>query len=437
MNNRNTQSSWLLWLGFGGLLFLLAFAGLYGLSTVKAIGTRNERIRTEYLVRDRLLQQIRADLYTSGTYVRDLLLETDPKQAEQYQVTFRRTRERVESSCAEYGRLLGRDQRPAFDRFMAQRQRYFEQLEPALSWSPEQRHSQGIPFMKDVLLPERASAVQSADQLSLANAHRLEGGSRQVTELFSEFDRNLVIFTVGSLCAGVFLAAFTARRILRLEHLTQRQLHELQDLSSRLVQVQESERRAIARELHDEVGQSVSGLLLGIGNVAATLSPHENGAALSQLNDLRHLAERTVTSVRNLSLLLRPSMLDDLGLVPALQWQAREISRTANLSVQVRADALSEDDVTEDTKTCIYRIVQEALANVTRHARATTVDVRLSRDIDKTITLEIEDDGRGFEPREKGLGILGMEERVRHRNGTFQIKSEPGRGTTLLVHLPA
>ncbi len=437
IKNRNTQSSWLLWLGFGGLVFLLAFAGIYGLSTIKAIGTRNEAIRTDYLRRDRLLQQIRADLYLSGTYIRDLLLEADPKQAEQCRLTFRNTRDGIQSRCAEYSRLIGPDQKAAFDKFMTQQHRYFEQLQPTLSWTLEQRHSLGIPFMKDVLLPERASVVQSADQLSMGNAHHLEGGSRQVTELFSEFDRNLVIFTVGSLCAGVFLAAFTARRILRLEHLAQQQLHELQDLSSRLVQAQESERRAIARELHDEVGQSVSGLLLGIGNVAATLSPQQHASALSQLDDLRHLAERTVAAVRNLSLLLRPSMLDDLGLVPALQWQAREVSRTANISVQVRADSLSENDVTEDTKTCIYRIVQEALANAARHAQATRVDIRLSRERDRILTLEIEDNGRGFEPREKGLGILGMEERVRHRNGTFQIRSEPGQGTTLLVHLPA
>ncbi len=437
MTSRNTKSSWLLWLGFGGLLCLLGFAGLYGLSTVKAIGTRNEHIRTNYLRRDRILQQIRADLYMSGTHVRDLLLETDPKQAELHRLAFRDTRDRIESSCMEYARLLSPDQRAAFNGFAAQRHRYFEQLQPTLAWTPRQRVTLGIPFMKDVLLPERALIVQLADQLSLGNAHQLEGGSRQVTDLFNRFDRNLVVFTAGSLLAGAFLAAFTARRLLRLELLAQQQLHELQDLSSRLVQVQESERRAIARELHDEVGQSVSGLLLGIGNVAATLSRVQHDATLSQLDDLRHLAERTVASVRNLSLLLRPSMLDDLGLVPALQWQAREVSRTANISVQVTTGALSEDDVTEENKICIYRIVQEALSNVIRHARASTVHIRLSRDLDRTLILQIEDNGRGFAPPEKGLGILGMEERVRQRNGTLQIDSEAGRGTTLLIHIPA
>lgn len=438
MTNRTTQSSWLLWFGFGSLLCLLGFAGLYGLSTIKTTGARNEHIRIEYLRRDRILQQMRADLYLAGTYIRDLLLEPNATQASSHRRAFLSTRDEVESLSAEYGRLLGAKPHPAaFDRFAARRRQYFELLKTTLNWTAEQRRTRGLLFMNDVLLPERAAIVQLADQLSLNNAHQLEGGSREVSDLFNQFERNLIVFTAGSLCVGAFLALFTARRLLRLELLAQQQLHELQNLSSRLVQVQESERRAIARELHDEVGQSVSGLLLGIGNVAATLSPGDHQSALSQLDDLRHLAEGTVASVRNLSLLLRPSMLDDLGLLPALQWQAREVSRTANISVEVAAEALTEDEVSEDNKICIYRIVQEALNNVVRHAHASAVCVRLSRNRDGAVILQIEDNGRGFRPTEKGLGILGMEERVRQRNGTLQIVSEDRRGTTLLIHLPA
>jgi signal transduction histidine kinase len=437
MLSRKTRSIWLLWLGFGGLLCLLAFAGLYGLSTIKAIGARNGNIRADYLRQDRILQKVRSDLYLSGSYVRNLLLESDPKQVQFYSVLFVETRNSVQSQCAALNESLKVGQQSEFDKFSAQQRKYFEQMQPALAWTAAERRSLGIPFMKDVLLPERATVVQLADQLSLANARQLESGSREIAQLFLQYERNLVIFTIGSLLVGASLALFAARRMLNLEQLAQQQLQELQHLSSRLVQVQESERRAISRELHDEVGQSISGLLLGIGNVAATLSPDQRALVSTELGDLSRLAERTVASVRNLSLLLRPSMLDDLGLIPALQWQAREVSRTANISVQVTADTLSEDDVSDDTKTCIYRLVQEALANVTRHAAASAVDIQLTCEADRTLTLKIEDNGRGFVPREKGLGILGMEERVRHRNGTFQISSEPGQGTRLLIHLPA
>src|SRR5262249_31017007 len=138
--------------------------------------------------------------------------------------------------------------------------------------------------------------------------------------------------------------------ILRLERISAQRFKEietaradLRDLSARLVDIQESERRALARELHDEVGQSLSALLLGLGNAAASLPPDRNPETYDQLQELRRLAERTVAVVRDLSLLLRPSMLDDLGLIPALEWQAREISRTSNLRVEVKADQISEN----------------------------------------------------------------------------------------------
>lgn len=139
--------------------------------------------------------------------------------------------------------------------------------------------------------------------------------------------------------------------------------------------------------------------------------------------------------MRNMSLLLRPSMLDDLGLVPALQWQAREVSRNAGLRVNVVAEGVS-DDLPEEHKTCIYRIVQEALHNCSRHANAQTVRIQVQQSPDKLI-LSIQDDGRGFNPvRDKGLGLLGMQERVKHLGGFFRAASEVGQGTLLSIELP-
>jgi len=210
----------------------------------------------------------------------------------------------------------------------------------------------------------------------------------------------------------------------------------MRELSSRLLAVQESERKALSRELHDEVGQALSGLLLGIGNAAATIAPGREVEARCQLQDLRRLAEKTVAVVRDMSLLLRPSMLDDLGLVPAVQWQARETSRTNDISVQVHAESVS-DDLPEAHKTCIYRIVQEALHNVSRHAKARTVQIHLTERQHRSLELRIEDDGQGFIPeREKGVGLLGMEERVIHLGGTFHLESRPGNGTRIHLELP-
>jgi len=139
--------------------------------------------------------------------------------------------------------------------------------------------------------------------------------------------------------------------------------------------------------------------------------------------------------VRNMSLLLRPSMLDDLGLVPALQWQAREVWKRSGVWVEVDAETVPEE-LPEEHRTCIYRIVQEALHNCVQHAEAHHVKITVKRE-KAGLRLAIEDDGKGFRPnREKGMGLLGMQERVTHLGGQFAIESAPASGTVLRVALP-
>jgi signal transduction histidine kinase len=129
-------------------------------------------------------------------------------------------------------------------------------------------------------------------------------------------------------------------------------------------------------------------------------------------------------------------MLDDLGLVPALQWQAREASKRNGVWVDVSAEDIP-DDLREDYKTCVYRVVQEALHNVVQHAHAKKVEVRVARD-DRRLLLSIADDGQGFNARmEKGMGLIGMKERVGGLGGRLSIESAPGKGTVLRVELPA
>src|SRR5262249_42897620 len=139
--------------------------------------------------------------------------------------------------------------------------------------------------------------------------------------------------------------------------------------------------------------------------------------------------------VRNMSLLLRPSMLDDLGLVPALRWQARETSKRTSMDVSVAAEGVS-DNLADEYKTCVYRIVQEALHNCSRHSQATAVRVRVQQDAGG-LSLSIQDDGKGFDVEQtKGLGLLGIEERVARLGGRFRIHSTPGSGTILAAELP-
>lgn len=443
MNRGEKQIRKLLLLGFGGLLLLLALTGLVALSVLRNIEHRNEAIREEYVNRSRILEQLRTDIYLSGTYVRDLLLEPDPAMADAHRKELYAAQSHVQSRLSEYQMAVRPEEQEAFERFGREVSAYFLSLQPALQWDAAARRRLGYQFMKDSLLPRRLIVVRLADQIGQLNQKQMQTGSRQVAELFTEFRKSLIVLLIFTVAVGASLASGSIYRILRLERLSALRLEEmmqarsaLRDLSTRLVQLQESERRALSRELHDEVGQSLSAVLLGIGNAAAAI-PDEGGAnARIQLNELRRLTERTVAEVRDMSLLLRPSMLDDLGLIPALEWQAREVSRTSNISVQVKADRISEC-LTEDQRTCIYRVTQEALRNVVRHARAKHVQVNLSQD-DHLLQLTIQDDGRGFVPvRQRGVGLIGMEERVTHLAGSFHLDSQPGRGTTITIELPS
>jgi signal transduction histidine kinase len=248
----------------------------------------------------------------------------------------------------------------------------------------------------------------------------------------------MVTFAI-TLAGGLMLALLTIGHTLRLERELERRLEEnaharvdLQELSAKLLRAQENERRSLARELHDEVGQSLSAILMEAESAEFADDLVE---IREHLAAVRALAEKTVNEVRDLALLLRPSMLDDFGLVPALNWHAREMTKRTGLNVILSADDAA-DDLPDEHTTCIYRLVQEAVNNTARHASARTVEVEVRRE-DHRVIFSVRDDGAGFDPRfVRGLGLLGMEERVRRLGGQLEIDSQPGRGTRITAELP-
>jgi signal transduction histidine kinase len=287
------------------------------------------------------------------------------------------------------------------------------------------------------------------DRIDQISARELSSGDAKLNATFDGLRLRLILMLLITLGAGFVLAAFTIRRTLTLESELKKRYDEglraqteLKELSARLVSAQEEERRAISRELHDEVGQSLSALLMEAGNAAASV-PNDSVDVRRHVESIKKLAEASVTIIRNMTLLLRPSMLDDFGLVPALEWQAREVSKRTGLRVHVDfhvgANAGSDelpDELPDDLRTCIYRVVQEALHNCARHSQARSVKV-VVRQEQSRIILSVEDDGRGFDARRvRGLGLVGMEERVNHLGGAFEIESEPGGGTRVAVELP-
>jgi len=431
VTNRIIDARWILTLGFGGLLALMAYTGIDSVRNLARIRQNNDEIRIAHMARNRSLDQIRSAVYLSGTLVRDYLLEPDPGVADRHRASLERTQSEMTAALDSYAKVAPRNQVHPVELLRQQLLRYWQVLLPVTKWGSEERRKAGYAFLRDEVFPRRTAMLDIADQINLLNEEQLTQGDEMVANLFGEFETRLISTLTVTLTLGVLLAAVSMRRILVLETQAAARYAEVKELSARLVQAQENERRAISRELHDEVGQSLSAVLVGLGNLAAMLPPD----AREQVGSLRSLAENSVKVVRNMALLLRPSMLDDLGLVPALEWQAREVQRHSSLRVKVTAENVS-DELPEEHKTCVYRIVQEALHNCTRHAEAQAVEVTVRQEPDRLL-LKVQDDGKGFlAERQKGMGLVGIQERVAHLHGEFRVESAPGRGTQLLVELP-
>jgi len=206
------------------------------------------------------------------------------------------------------------------------------------------------------------------------------------------------------------------------------------DAVRRVVEAQELERARLARELHDETGQALTSILLGLKPLEQSAATDE---ARAEVASVRELVVSTLQDVRRLAVELRPSALDDFGLVPAVERLAETFREHTGIRVDLEAQ-LDEERLASVVETALYRIVQEALTNVVKHAGAQRVSILLTRK-PGGVAAVIEDDGRGFDPeatREDGLGLLGMRERVGLVGGRLRIEAAPGAGTTLVAEVP-
>jgi signal transduction histidine kinase len=206
------------------------------------------------------------------------------------------------------------------------------------------------------------------------------------------------------------------------------------DALRRVVSAQELERRRLARELHDETGQALTSILLGLKSVEESENVEQVRAAVA---DLRSLVLETLRDVRQLAVELRPKALDDFGLVPALERLAQSFGEQTGVKVELETRLAAERLPTE-TETALYRIVQEALTNVVKHAQARHVSILLTTK-DGTVAVVVEDNGQGFDPaeaREDGLGLVGMRERLALVGGRLTVESSLGSGTTLVAEVP-
>ena len=247
--------------------------------------------------------------------------------------------------------------------------------------------------------------------------------------------------TKGSITGVIGVALDITKRKKAEESLRESELR-LRHLSSQLISAQEEERKRISLELHDEMGQALTAIGLNLISIGKKL-PLEHAAMIKdKLAETMSLVEKASDLVRDLSLDLRPSMLDDLGLLPTLRWYINSYEKRTEIPVIFETVNL-EERLTSEVEIVLYRVVQESLNNIARHAQAKKVKIRIEHK-NKTVSVSIEDSGIGFNPDlvtskttlVNGIGLLGMRERVGLLGGSFSVRSREGQGTSIFVKLP-
>jgi signal transduction histidine kinase len=431
----------ILLLSFGGLLVLLLYSGANALHTLRELHEAEGSARAGSLERRRVLSTVVLSASTYSDHMEAVLLSLTPEQDADAAGDVAKCADQTRAALQAYPTDRSAEEQSLIEQiqqYLAEEDRVFRS---AREWKPEERLSRGQAVVSSEIIPKRQRFVAIAQRIEFLNDQQSVAAKQASFAEFGRLQEHLTKFLILTLTSGLLLAIGSAVYIMRLERQGRLRYSELvqsrgelQQLSARLVDAQETERRAISRELHDEVGQALGLLLMDAGRLSNQLgSTNETGQQL--VGNIKTVAERTVQTVRNMALLLRPSMLDDLGLVPAVEWYAREMSRRGEIEVEVRAENVSEE-LPDEVKVGVYRIVQEAVNNVQRHAKAKNAVVELEQ-AGNAIRVKVTDDGKGFDPkRARGMGLLGMEERVKRLGGTIEIDSRPGGGTTIRAELP-
>jgi signal transduction histidine kinase len=379
----------------------------------------------------------------SGIFIRDYLLDPSPVTAPMHREQLVGIRDSMAGQLTDLVRLVEQDETRTVGRLQREIDAYWRSMDPVFDWTSQQKIAFSSFFLRQHVLPRRDAVLDLAREIRELNRRYFERQQQEVSRNLSDLGAYLWRMIGISVSLGILVAAASVFRINRLERRTEEQQlrteraeRELRRLSQELVKAQEAERKSISRELHDEVGQMLTALRLDLASLEEyrTAPPEEFSGRLA---DVKQVAEKTLASVRHIAMGLRPAMLDELGLGPALGWQGREFFRRTGIPVTVQIEGLV-DGLPDGHRTCVFRVVQEALTNCARHAKARNIRVAVHGRTD-SLSVTVQDDGVGVAPGEggtRGLGLIGIEERVRELGGAITVVSQPGKGMLLQAEIP-
>jgi signal transduction histidine kinase len=438
----------ILYAGFGLVFVLWLGSGVELVRRLSVVEERAGAVSRRAAVADQQLSAVRSHLLVASVYLRDTLFDVTPRGTGFYRQKLQDARDGIDRAMAAYVPVAALPaERDSFRDLRTQIDAFWDAALPVLEWDDTRRAAEVRQLLREQIIPKREIILRISDRIQELNRVALAQEQEELGRIYARMRRQVLISSGLALVAGLLVALFVTRYAGALERQIREQMvrdarntRDLQRLSARLVNVQEDERRTIARELHDEVGQALTAIKveLSVAGRRAALTEREGEA----LREARGLTDRALQQVRDLSQMLHPAMLDDLGLPETVAWYLNAFSVRTGIATDLVQDHVDER-LASEIETCLYRIVQEALTNVARHAEATTCRVYLQR-LPQTVLLTVEDDGKGFSAEgdetgaaKRGLGLLGIEERVSGFRGSLKVESSPGRGTRLTVELPA
>jgi signal transduction histidine kinase len=436
--------TWLLLsVGFGALLVLIVASAAALHARMAYVFAQIAEIQQEEQKTREPLDGLRSEIYLTSIIVRDYLLDPSPEASAEERQKLEDLRTRMEKDLAALDQAVrgdGLDERAELREAILS---FWKSVEPVFEWTPEERSVRGPTFRRRSVVPYRDVALAAAQRVGNASTRQTLEKQREVIRANQELAAFLNRTTVFALILGlgIAVASIAKTRVLEAaaaDHLGQIEEHaaELRKLSQQLTRAQEAERRNLSRELHDQVGQMLTALGMELGNLQEGRFDRDSGFD-QHLRDAKRLNQEMLRTVRNISSGLRPSVLDELGLAAALTWQAREFTRRYGVPIDLQIDD-NLPDLPDEYRTCIYRIVQESLTNTARHSDAKSIQLSV-REGRGRLFLKVQDDGCGFqvkEGRNRGMGLLNIQERAAELGGELQLVSKPGQGTLLRCEIP-
>lgn len=428
-------------LGLGSLLLLIVVSMLASSRKAREIYTELDQLNTYHHDLDTKLRRLRSDVNLSGIFVRDYLLDVERERGPEYRQQLTEFRRANMATLAELRAIAKGDESRTIN-LQTHLEDYWQSFDPLFDWTPTEKILRSAHFLRHEVVPRREAVLAIAQEIEELNNANLAAQRAEVARRHAAFNDDLHRLLWQSVLLGVAVALGAVFRLRVLERRSEEQRAvaqeaeiQMRELSQQLVAAQEEERKHLSRELHDHVAQVLTALRMELGRIERTRAPGEMriGAAIVES---KKLVDGMFRTVRDLALGLRPSMLDDFGLQAALEWHVRDFAGRYGVDVQLDLHGNLEA-LPDRHRTCVYRAVQEALTNCVRHAEAHRIQVSVTgrpAQLDVLIT----DDGVGLDPsrRRNGLGLRGIEERVKELQGVMTIRGAAGQGTRLALSLP-